>query len=150
MDNGCDIRIDKEGIWYYRGAEMFRKEILSLFFQNVKKDDSGKYLIEMGEERCYLDVEDTVFVVTEVHKTKKTADNSDFLYVLLNDDCREELALDTLTVGNDNVLYCQVKEGRFAARFLRKSYYQLSEFIEEDNNNFFIRQNGVKYYIKNN
>ncbi len=150
MDNGCDIKIDKEGIWYYRGAEMFRKEILSLFFQNVKKDDNGKYLIEMGEEKCYLDVEDTVFVVTEVHKTKKPADNSDCLYVLLNDDCREELALSTLKVGKDNVLYCQVKEGRFAARFLRKSYYQLSEFIEEEENRFFIRQSGEKYYIKNN
>jgi uncharacterized protein len=26
-----DIRIDKDGIWYYKGNEMFRKDIVALF-----------------------------------------------------------------------------------------------------------------------
>ena len=51
-----EIRIDKEGIWYYHGAHMFRKEFLCIFFDNLKIDEYGKYLIELGYERCYLDV----------------------------------------------------------------------------------------------
>jgi hypothetical protein len=43
-----------------------------------------------------------------------------------------------------------VKEGKFAARFSRKSYYQLAEFIEQSENEemFFIRLNGQKYFIR--
>ena len=70
MDD-CEIKIDKEGVWYYRGAHMFRKDILCIFFENLKIDECGKYLIELGDERCYLDVEDTVFVVETVNKTGK-------------------------------------------------------------------------------
>jgi hypothetical protein len=60
--------------------------------------------------------------------------------------------MNSLYIGNDNVLYCRVKEGRFAARFSRKSYYQLAEFIEqsENGNNFFINLNGERYFIHSN
>ena len=63
----CNIRIDKEGVWYYKGAEMFRKEIVNFFYQNLKRDESCQYLIELENDRCYLDVEDTPFVIRSVH-----------------------------------------------------------------------------------
>lgn len=43
----CDIRIDKEGVWYYKDAEMFRKDIVNLFYQNLKLDELGRYIIEL-------------------------------------------------------------------------------------------------------
>jgi hypothetical protein len=151
MEN-CDIKIDKEGTWYYRGAHMFRKEILSVFFENLKIDECGKYLIELGEERCYLDVEDTAFVVREVHKKCSPQSSEDQIYIRLTDESLEKLDLPTLHVGRDNVLYCQVKDGKFIARFSRNGYYQLAEFIEEEKkeNCFFISLNGEKYFINNN
>jgi uncharacterized protein len=147
----CDITIDKDGIWYYRGAHMFRKDLLCIFFENLKIDESGKYLIKLGDECCYLDVEDTAFVVTAVYNTKQGKDIENHIYILLTDDSLEKLDLNTLHVGNDNVLYCKVKCGKFMARFSRKSYYQLSEFIdqEEKGDGFFINSNGEKYYINN-
>jgi uncharacterized protein len=144
-----EIKIDKEGIWYYRGAHMFRKEILCVFFENLKIDECGKYLIELGEERCYLEVEDTAFVVSAVHKMKLPQDNQECIYVILTDDSMEKLDLNTLQFDRNNVPYCMVKEGKFKSRFSRKSYYQLAEFIEEAKNGkgFFIRLNGKKYVI---
>ncbi len=71
-----DIKIDKDGIWYYRGAHMFRKDILCIFFENLKMDDCGQYFIELNEEIYYLDVEDTAFVVTAVYKTKDAIQRS--------------------------------------------------------------------------
>jgi hypothetical protein len=144
-----EIKIDKEGIWYYKGAHMFRKEILSVFFENLKIDDCGKYLIELDGERYYLDVEDTAFVVAAVSKTKLQDVGLEQIDVILNDDSCEKLEINSLYEGKDNILYCRVKQGIFAARFLRKSYYQLAEFIEqsENENNFFIALNGEKYYI---
>jgi hypothetical protein len=151
MDN-CDIRIDKEGTWYYRGAHMFRKEILSIFFENLKIDECGKYLIVLNGECCYLDVEDTPFVVTAVSKKRHKQDTKDHIYVLLTDDSWEKLDLNTLQVGKDNVLYCQVKNRKFPARFSRNSYYQLAEFIEQEDkgNYFFINWNDEKYFINSN
>ena len=148
MENS-EIRIDKEGVWYYKGAHMFRKEILSVFFEHLKIDERGKYLIELEEERYYLDVEDTAFVVAAVYNNKLPDGGRDQLDVLLNDDSCEKLEMNSLYVGKDNVLYCRVKEGRFTARFSRKSYYQLAEFIEksEIGNNYFINLNGEKYFI---
>jgi len=147
--NHFEIKIDKDGLWYYNGAHMFRKEILNVFFDHLKIDECGKYLIELGPERCYLDVEDTAFVVLAVYKTKNPRTRMEQMEILLSDECCEILDMDTLQEGKDNVLYCRVKHGKFAARFSRKSYYQIAEFIEESENGseFFIKLNGKKYFI---
>ena len=151
MENS-DIRIDKEGVWYYKGAHMFRKEILSVFFEHLKIDECGKYLIELKEECYYLDVEDTAFVVGSVYKTQLPDDGRVQIDILLNDDSCEKLEMNSLHIGKDNVLYCRVKEGKFTARFSRNSYYQLAEFIEqsENGNHYFINLNGEKYMINSN
>jgi uncharacterized protein len=148
MDN-YEIKIDKDGLWYYNGAHMFRKEILSVFFQCLRIDECGKYLIELGQDRCYLDVEDTAFVVEAVYKTKLPGDCREQIEILLSDDSCEKLAMHSLHTGRDNILYCRVKEEIFDARFSRKSYYQLAEFIEpsENGDNYFINLNGEKYII---
>lgn len=144
-----DIKIDKEGVWYYKGAHMFRKEILHIFYEHLQIDECGRYLIELGPERSYLDVEDTVFVVLAVYKTKNSLTGREQIEIVLNDDSSEILGMNTLSEGPDNVLYCRVKEGKFVARFSRKSYYQLAEFIEESESGdcFFINLNGDKYSI---
>jgi len=151
MENS-DIRIDKEGVWYYKGAHMFRKEILSVFFEHLRIDDCGKYLIELGEERCYLDVEDTAFIVVAVYKTQLPDNGRAQIDILLSDDSCEQLEMQSLHVGRDNVLYCRVKEGKFTARFSRNSYYELAEFIEQSENgkDYFINLNGEKYIISSN
>ena len=148
MEEG-EIKIDKEGVWYYRGAHMFRKEILCVFFENLKIDEYGKYLIELGEECCYLDVEDTAFVVSSVYKTKFPKDNQEYIYMVLTDDTQEKLELSTLQFNKNNVPYCMVKKGKFRARFSSKSYYQLAEYIEQTENekSYFIRLNGEKCFI---
>jgi hypothetical protein len=131
---------------------MFRKDILCVFFEHLQIDECGKYLIELNEERCYLDVEDTVFVVGAVYKTKLPDDGRYQIDVLLTDDSCEKLEMSSLYIGKENVLYCRVKEGKFAARFSRNSYYQLAEFIEQSENgsHFFINLNDEKYMIKSN
>lgn len=150
MDSS-DIKIDKDGVWYYRGAHMFRKDILCIFFEHLQMDEEGKYFIELNDEIYYLDVEDTPFVVTAVYKTHAPDNGHEQIEVMLSDDCLEVLDLNSLSIGRDNVIYCRIKGGKFPARFVRKSYYQLAEFIEEDNTEgtFCIALNNRKYYINN-
>lgn len=146
-----DIKIDKEGIWYYRGAHMFRKDILCLFFDNLHLDDCGRYFVQMNQEICYLDVEDTAFVISAVYKTENSTGGNEQIEILLSDDCRETLDLTTLTVGKDNVMYCRIKDGKFPARFSRKSYYQLAQYISHDDatDNFYVCVNNQKFMIRN-
>ena len=147
-----DIKIDKDGIWYYQGAHMFRKDILRVFFEHLKVDDSGKYFVELNEEIYYLDVEDTAFVVTSVCKTKTPINCHERIDVLLSDECLEKLDLSSLFVGKNNIMYCRIKDGKFTARFTRSSYYQMAEFIEMDDATdcFYIDLNNERYFIKNN
>ena len=145
----CDIRIDKEGVWYYMGVEMTRKDIVNYFYQNLKQDQAGRYLIELENERCHLEVEDTPFVVKVVHRSVSESNGEESIYLLLSDDTLEKLDPGTLWVGNDNVLYCAVKNHQFYARFLRAGYYQLASDIEYDAQRdlYFISMNGYRYYI---
>ncbi len=149
---GSDIKIDKEGIWYYCGQHMFRKDILCLFFENLHLDDCGKHFIELNGEICYVDVEDTAFVVNAVYRTRTQDEGHDRIEILLSDDSLEALDIESLFVGNGNVMYCRVKEGKFVARFTRKSYYQLAELIEVDDtgDHYYITLNQQKYFINHN
>lgn len=143
-----EIKIDKEGVWYYNGAEMFRKEILDIFFQHLKRDENGRYYVEMGREICYLNVEDTPIVVKSVHDEIETGGQD--LIIRLSDSNYEKINLESLRIGEDNILYCDLCRG-FPARFTRAAYYQIAEKIQHDEDNgYYIQANGKKYYIKEN
>ncbi|MGA2333418.1 MAG: DUF1285 domain-containing protein [Syntrophales bacterium] len=145
----CDIRIDRDGVWYYKGNEIFRDEILKYFYQNLKKDVTGRYLIELEGDRCYLEVEDTPFIVRAVYRDTAQAVNEECIYLLLSDQSIEKLNPDSLWAAKDNVLYCSVKKNAFVARFSRASYYQIAEFIECSNcgDEYFISLNGRRFCI---
>jgi hypothetical protein len=143
----CLIFIDKEGRWYHQGAEMIRREFIRLFYQNMELDSEGRYLINWADTRCYVDVEDTAFVVTRVSLEDGDRRQTSLFQVSLSDDTIEALAPDTLRVGKDHVLYCRVKSDAFPARFNRAAYYQLAEFIEEDSRGYFLALDGQRYYI---
>ena len=136
----CGIFIDREGQWYYCGAEMHKREIVQLFYQNMSMDADGRYIVDWGGERCVLEVEDTAYVVRRVRE-------EDGFLLHLSDDSVEELAPETLWVGEGNVLYCRVK-GAFPARFTRPAYYQLAAHVEEKGGAFFLDAAGKKYEIR--
>ena len=66
----------------------------------------------------------------------------------LSDDTPEALRPDTLFVGQQNVLYCRVKGGTFPARFIRAAYYQLAQYVEEDDGAFYLPLNGRNHVIR--
>jgi uncharacterized protein len=142
-----DIRIDREGVWFYRGTEMSRQDIIQLFYQHLLQDKSG-YFIQMGGQHCPVDVEDTAYVVRAVYWTR-SGEKLESVRLLLSDNCIEELDPVTLRIGKENVLYCRVKAGRFDARYLRSSYYRFAEIIRFDPqlNSYFIELKGSLHYI---
>ncbi|UCG11992.1 MAG: DUF1285 domain-containing protein [Deltaproteobacteria bacterium] len=148
----CEIFIDREGDWFHRGSRMHRSDIVSQLCQHVRGDEpSGRYIIEMGKQRCYLEVADAPFVVTRVlNEAEKDGDGQDvFLLVLKHLQTPEPLDPTTLWVGEEDVMYCKVREDRLPARFLRPAYYQLAAFIKEDSERgrYYLSLRGRRYYV---
>ena len=141
------IFIDKEGRWYHEGAEMIRRDFIHLFYRNMELDSEGRYVINWRGERFRVDVEDTAFVVRRVVYEDGARTGNGRFVLNLSDDTEEELMPDTLCVGEDNVLYCRVKDRMFPARFNRAAYYQLAEHIEEENGSYYLPLNGEKHKI---
>lgn len=144
----CHIRIDKEGNWYYQDLPIINKKIYLHLNQCLSREPSGRYILSMNGEKCYLEVEDTPFVIQEVY-VSPDASPSPSLVVKLNDGTEEPLQADTLRVGQDNILYCRVKEGVYEARLLRNAYYQLAEFLQQDGQHYYLVIEGTKIPLKN-
>ena len=143
----CLIHIDKEGRWFHKGAEMIHRDFIRLFYENMELTAQGQYIIHWNEKSCYVDVEDTAYVVRRVvHITEKEGRDEGYL-LYLSDDLKEELEPDTLSVGKENVLYCKVKNNAFPARFTRAAYYQLARFIVERDGIFYLPLNDLSYPI---
>ena len=148
----CAIFIDREGDWHYRGSRMERSDIVSHLCQHMRRDEaSGLYIIQMGKQRCYLEVEDTPLVITGVLHTEQREGEKpgQMLLAIKHLETPEPLVPESLWVGEQNVLYCKVMEGGIPARFLRPAYYQLAEFIQEDReqNRFYLSLGGKHFYI---
>ncbi|MCG6881570.1 MAG: DUF1285 domain-containing protein [Deltaproteobacteria bacterium] len=143
----CLIYIDKEGRWFHKGVEMVRREFVQSFYQQMEMDAAGHYIISWGGERCYVDVEDTAFVVKRVSPPGETGGKGTGFKIRLSDDTEEELMPDTLYLGESNVLYCKVKEGNFPARFNRAAYYQLAAYVEPGEEGYVLPVNGRKFTI---
>jgi uncharacterized protein len=145
----CNIFVDEEGEWFHEGNKIVRKEILQLLYESLKHTSDKRFILEWKQDRCILDVADTPFVISRVDRV---AEDGEERIVMRLKHLVESETLDPLTlrVGEDNVLYCEIRGENIPARFSRPAYYQLGEWIEEDPsaNEFYIQLNGVKYVIR--
>jgi hypothetical protein len=119
------IRFGKDGRWYSDDEPIPNRAICRLFSRTLTVLPDGRARLELGEDRADVIVEDTPWVVTAVE-----GDPARGFTVVLNDETREALDPASLRVGQENVLYCAVKGGRHAARFLRPAYYELLRHAE--------------------
>jgi hypothetical protein len=62
-----DIRIAKDGTWFYRGSPIGRKELVCLFASVLKREPDGSFVLETPVERGRIEVEDAPFVAVEMY-----------------------------------------------------------------------------------
>jgi uncharacterized protein len=124
------ISFGRDGRWYSDGEPINNARIALLFSRCLRQTDDGRWQIAMADERAFVTIEDTPWVVTAVER-----EPAGEIRLRLNDASDEPLDPATLAVGSDNVLYTRVKGGH-RARFLRPAYYQLAPAIEERDGRF--------------
>lgn len=65
---GCgdfDIRIARDGTWFYRGSPIGRKPLVKLFSTVIQRDEAGDYWLATPVERGRIEVEDAPFTAVE-------------------------------------------------------------------------------------
>jgi hypothetical protein len=60
------MRIDRNGTWYYQGSPINRKELVCLFASVLRREADGSYWLETPVERGRIEVEDAPFMAVEM------------------------------------------------------------------------------------
>jgi hypothetical protein len=64
-----NIRIARDGTWFYHGSPITRKPLVRLFASVLRRDDAGRYLLVTPVERGLIDVDDAPFTAVSLSVT---------------------------------------------------------------------------------
>ncbi len=64
-----DIRIARDGTWFYMGSPIGRKRLVRLFSTVLRKDPDGEHYLVTPVEKLRIEVEDAPFLVVELKET---------------------------------------------------------------------------------
>ena len=135
FDEKLDILIDKEGRWFHNGEKVTHPGVYR-YLNSILDIDKDGYFLKQGERKFYIKVEDAPFVVKSLlEKNKK-------IFLLLNDDSKEELEPEKIEFKDDIDVYVYVKNGKFTAKFLRKALTQLYNYVVEKDDGYYLLIDG--------
>jgi len=61
-----DIRIARDGTWFYHGTPISRKPLVKLFATVLRRDEQGEYWLQTPVEKGRIRVDDAPFVAVEL------------------------------------------------------------------------------------
>lgn len=129
-----DIRIARDGTWYYLGSPIGRMPLVKLFASVLRKDEDGRHYLVTPVEKIGINVEDAPLLAVEMAVEGEAQEQQLTLRTNLGD---------LVAVGADHPLrfekepdsdglkpYVHVR-GRLEALFTRALMYQLADLMEE-------------------
>lgn len=151
-----DIRIARDGTWFYLGTPIGRRPLVELFASVLRKDEDGKTYLVTPVEKIGITVDDAPFVGVDVEQSED--ENGPVLTFETNLGDRVELGPDhplrvvTDTQTDEPRPYILVR-GRLEALIDRKTFYRLASLgemrVEADGGTAFgIVSNGAFFAIQ--
>ena len=135
IDRGdLEVRIARDGTWFYRGSPIGRLPLVKLFASVLRREADGRYWLVTPAERGLVEVEDAPFLAVAV--TVEGGGRDQQLIFRTNLD-------EFVTAGPDNPLrvetaasgepapYILVRDG-LEARLTRPVFYELVELAVEE------------------
>jgi len=132
-DEAYEIRIGRDGTWYYHGSPIGRIGLVKLFSTVLRKDEKGDYWLITPAERGRITVDDAPFVAVEVTSEGEGADRTLTFRTNLDQevtagpDCPIRVATDPVT--REPSPYILVRDN-LEARIARSVFYHLVEMGE--------------------
>lgn len=128
-----DLRIARDGTWYYQGTPIGRPALVRLFSTILRRDADGTFHLVTPVEKAEIIVEDAPFIAVSVHATGEGATASyEFLTnvgdrVVAGPDHPLRVTIDS--ISQEPRPYVHVRRG-LEARIARSLYYELVERAE--------------------
>jgi uncharacterized protein len=129
-----DMRIARDGTWYYHGSPIERRQLVKLFGSILKRDDQGDFWLETPIEQCRIQVEDAPFQAVEMvvegggqNQRLTFRTNVDDI-VIAGPENQLRVVIDSET--GEPSPYLQVREG-IEAMITRAVFYDLVELAVE-------------------
>lgn len=125
-----DIRIARDGTWFYHGSPIGRKRLVKLFSTVLRREDDGQFYLVTPVEKGRIQVEDAPFVAVELMRGGEGREQ----VLRLRTNVDEELTVNDehpIQVVHDPVTmeptpYVHVR-GNLDALIVRSVYYDLVE-----------------------
>ena len=134
MCGDLEIRIDRDGQWFYHGSPIGRKELVRYFASLLVKDADGIHWLVSPVEKAKIEVEDVAFQAVELdaagtgeQQILKFRTNVDEI-VIADGNHAIRVSLDSAT--GEPSPYVMVRAG-LEARLTRAVYYQLIDLAVE-------------------
>jgi len=123
-----DIRIARDGTWFYHGSPIGRKRLVKLFATVLKREPNGEYVLETPVEKGRIKVDDVPFVAVELDAAGAGEDQSLTLRTNLDDivtvDAEHPIRVQADPETGHPVPYVMVRDA-LEARIARPVYYEL-------------------------
>jgi hypothetical protein len=148
-----DIRITRDGTWFYRGSPIGRLPLVKLFASVLRREADGCYWLVTPAERGRIEVEDVPFLAVELTVAGEGHDRQLIFRTNLDD---------IVTAGPDNPLRVETTSsgepapyilvrGALEARLVRSVFYDLVDLGAEEEiagaNEFGVWSNGAFFSL---
>jgi uncharacterized protein len=154
IDRGdLDMRIARDGTWYYRGSPIGRPPLVKLFASVLRREADGRYWLVTPAERGRIEVEDVPFVAVELRvegggrgqQLMFRTNLDEFVTAGPANPLRVEIA-----ASGEPAPYILVRD-RLEARLARSVFYELVELGTEepigDRTEFGVWSNGAFFRL---
>jgi hypothetical protein len=132
--------LDKNGRWHNAYGEFEHQKIIDYFHSSIKRDENGYYLSQKREnvhEKVYFRYEDTALFAVDLIK-------DDAITLILNTKKHVKLKPRNLFIRGDN-LYMRM--GEETIKFTERGLMKISDLLENDNDQYFIKIKNRRYRI---
>ena len=132
--------LDKNGRWHNAHGEFEHKKIIDYFHSSIKRDENGYYLFQKRgdvQEKVYFHYEDTALFAVDLIIDKDTT-------LVLNTKKQIKLKPRSLFIRGDD-LYMRM--GEETIKFTERGLMKISDLLEYDNDQYFIKVKNRRYRI---
>jgi hypothetical protein len=132
------IRLDRDFVWWHDEERIEHPKIVETFNCGLVPTDDGRFMLRVGNDWCYVQVEDAAYRVTAVDVAEDGR-----VFLRLSDRTGELLDFGSLALDGAGVFTCLVKGGRAKARFSRDAQFALGTFAEEGEGGLVLNVHGA-------
>lgn len=145
-----DMRIARDGTWYYRGTPIGRIALCKLFASVLRRDEDGGYWLVTPVERGRIVVDDAPFLAVEL--AEKHGPNGPELAFRTNldewatADADHPIRVEVDTESGEPAPYVTIRPG-LDAKLARPVFYELVERAEERDGRLYVASAGMAFEL---